>query len=55
MNADPDFARINRYGGERWDLEFSWLSQFLLRKAEAVYVSLVSAAVKAGSPLVSPN
>lgn len=50
MNADPDFARINRYGGERWELGFSWLSKFLLRKAEATYNVLVASSGQAGSP-----
>ena len=55
MNADPDFARINRYGGERWELELSWPSQFLLRKAEATYNLLVASSGQAGLPAASPN
>lgn len=55
MNADPDWARVNRYSGERWELELSWLSQFLLRKAEATYNSLVGPSGQPGLPVAFPN
>ena len=42
MQADPDYARANRYGGDRWEVQLSWLSQYQLRKAEALYGMLVA-------------
>lgn len=53
MNADPNWDRVNRYSGDRWELHLSWLSQLLLRKAEAIYHLLVSCSVEA--PASSKN
>ena len=55
MNADPVQDRINRYSGERWELQLSWLSRALLRKAEALYDSLVSSVETALPSPVSPG
>ena len=55
MNADRDWARVNRYGGERWEMEFSWLSQFLLRRAEDIYGLLVAPSGQPGLPSAPPN